>query len=250
MGTTVFKQYNVIIVGATSGLGEELAILYIKSGYKVGVAGRRVEKLAALKERYPNQVEYEAIDIVKEDAPSQLGLLIDKLGGMDIYIHSSGVGYQNPNLKHDINSQTTLTNVYGFTQMVDTAFNYFKEQKKTGQIVTISSVAGTKGIGAAATYSATKRYQYTYIDALDQLSTTHKLGIKFTDIRPGFVRTEILKQESNYPFLMTAEYASKKIFKAIQNKKRRAIINWKFKILVFVWKLIPQCIWKHINVGR
>ena len=240
---------RVIIVGATSGIGLKLAELFIASGWRVGLAGRRkelLEKIASLK---PTQVVYETIDVTSEDAPTRLNLLIDKLGGLDLYIHSSGVGFQNKNLDPNIDNKTTLTNVYGFTQMVNTAYHYFRDNKVVGQIAIISSVAGTKGIGIAATYSATKRYQNTYIDALEQLSNTEGCKISFTDIKPGFVKTDLLNNEASYPLIMEPSYDADIIYKTILKKRRRIIINWKFKVLIFFWKLVPSFIWKSLKLS-
>ena len=127
-----------------------------------------------------------------------------------------------------------------------TAFNYFKENGG-GQLAVISSIAGTKGLGAAPAYSATKRFQNIYIDTLDQLARMEKLPIIFTDIRPGFVKTDLLKNDK-YPMLMSPSYTAEQIVKAISRKKRRAIIDWKYAILVFFWKLIPDWIWVRLPI--
>ena len=86
---------------------------------------------------------------------------------------------------------------------MDTAFDYFRKQGG-GHLAAISSIAGTKGLGAAAAYSASKRYQNTYLDALAQLSRMQRLDIRITDIRPGFVDTPLLR-EGKYPMLMRPE---------------------------------------------
>ena len=102
-------------------------------------------------------------------------------------------GYQNRNLEPEIELNTARTNVEGFIRMVTAAFDYFKKTKK-GHIAVISSIAGTKGLGVAPAYSATKRFQNTYIDALAQLARMQHLNIRFTDIRPGFVATDLLRK--------------------------------------------------------
>ena len=84
--------------------------------------------------------------------------------------------------------------------MVTAAFGWFRSHGG-GHIAVISSVAGTRGLGSAPAYSATKRMQNTYIDALAQLARMEKLAIRFTDIRPGFVATPLLSGD-DYPLLM------------------------------------------------
>lgn len=237
---------RIIIIGATSGIGYEIAQIYLRLGWRIGIAGRRAERLDQFRAEAPAQIETEQLDVTAPDAPQRLADLIRKVGGMDIFLLSSGVGNQNRTLDAEIELVTVQTNATGFTRMVTAAYNYFKENNG-GQLVVISSIAGTKGLGAAPSYSATKRFQNTYIDALDQLAHMEKLPIAFTDIRPGFVKTDLLRND-NYPMLMSPEYVARKIVKAIGQKKRRAVIDWKYAILVFFWKLIPDWIWRRLPI--
>ena len=236
---------KVIIIGATSGIGREVAKLYIARGFRVGIAGRRAEELEAIRKEAPQQVFTEVIDVTKEDADTHLLSLINKVGGMDIYLHSSGIGKQTPTLTPDIELKTGATNVEGFIRMVTAAYHYFAQQGH-GQIAAISSIAGTKGLGIAPAYSATKCFQNTYLDALDQLAHMNRLNIHFTDIRPGFVATPLLKDDS-YPLLMKATDVASSIVKAIDKRKRTVIIDWRYRILVFFWRLIPRCIWLRLK---
>lgn len=165
---------------------------------------------------------------------------------MDVFLLSSGIGKQNYVLQTDIELATAATNVEGFIRMTNAAYHYFEKQGY-GHLAVISSIAGTKGLGAAAAYSATKGFQNIYMDALDQLARMQKLNIGFTDIRPGFVATPLLKDDS-YPMLMKATNVAKDIVKAIERKKRVAIIDWKYRLLVFFWRLIPKWIWLRLPV--
>lgn len=237
---------RIIIIGATSGIGREVAKLYIAQGWQVGIAGRRAEELESLCKEAPEQVFSEVLDVTLEDAPCRLQSLIDKVGGMDIFLLSSGIGKQNPTLTPDIELKTAATNVEGFIRLTTAAWHFFEKQGY-GHIAAISSIAGVKGLGIAPAYSATKRFQNTYLDALDQLARMNKLNITFTDIRPGFVATPLLKDD-NYPLLMKAPQVAQSIVKAIQQKKRIVVIDWRYRILVFFWKLIPHWIWVRLKV--
>ncbi|WP_300762087.1 SDR family oxidoreductase [uncultured Bacteroides sp.] len=241
------KTKRAVIMGATSGIGYEVARFLLSEGWKLGLAGRREENLRKLQSEFPGQVCIKAIDVKDEDAGNALFSLIDELGGMDMYFHSSGIGYQNANLDADIELNTLETNGTGFTRMVGAAFRYFRDKGK-GHIAVISSIAGTKGLGIAAAYSATKRFQNTYIDALEQLASMKKIDIRFTDIRPGFVATNLLNDGKKYPMLMKTDYTARLIVKALNRKKRIAVIDWKYRILVFFWRLIPRCVWKRMSV--
>ena len=169
---------RIVIIGATSGIGYEVAKIYRQLGWHIGVAGRRIERLEAFREQAPEQIEIQQLDVNEVDAVEKLHQLIDKLGGMDLFLLSTGIGSQNRMLNPDIELATVNTNAIGFTRMVTAAYHYFQEQG-AGHLAVISSIAGTKGLGAAPAYSATKRFQNTYIDALAQLAKMEKLPIHF-----------------------------------------------------------------------
>lgn len=238
---------KAVIIGATSGIGYEVAKLFLLQGWHIGVAGRRQTSLEAFQTIAPNRIAIQALDVTGSDAEEKLGTLIEKLGGMDLFLLSSGIGKQNMDLKTEIEQNTIATNVGGFTRMVDAAFLYFKRQGN-GHLAVISSIAGTKGLGIAPAYSATKRYQNIYIDALEQLAHLEKLNICFTDIRPGFVDTDLLNDESHYPMLMKPDVVGQLIVKALHRKKRVAVIDWRYSILVFFWRMIPRWLWKRMPV--
>ena len=171
---------KVIIIGATSGIGREVALVYIALGWKVGIAGRRTAELEALRAEYPKQVYAQTLDVTQADAPEKLQMLIEQMGGMDLFLLSSGIGKQNYTLDTKVELETAATNVEGFIRMTNAAYHYFEKQGY-GHLAVISSIAGTRGIGAAAAYSATKGFQNMYIDALDQLARLQKLKITFTE---------------------------------------------------------------------
>lgn len=238
---------RAVIIGATSGIGYETALLLLADGWQLGIAGRRENELKKLQEKTPEQIRTRVIDIRQTDADRELLLLIKDLGGMDLYLHSSGIGYQNFALNPDIELNTLETNGTGFVRMVTTAFQYFREQGK-GHIAVISSIAGTKGLGIAPAYSATKRFQNTYIDALEQLAHMQHLPIRFTDIRPGFVATGLLNDGKHYPLLMSPQRVAKHIVRALKKRQRIVVIDWRYRLLVYFWRLIPSWIWKRMPV--
>ena len=184
---------KIVIVGATSGIGMESAKLFLQNGNIVGLAGRREENLLSLQKEYPKTAFIKKIDVVAPEAPQLLSELIDDMGGMDIYLHVSGIGFQNKELQPQIEIDTVKTNCLGMTQMVVKAYDYFSKNGG-GQIAVVSSIAGTKGLGVAPSYSATKRFNNIYLQCLAQLSRMRGDKISFTDIRPGFVETALLRK--------------------------------------------------------
>lgn len=233
-------------MGATSGIGLRVAEIFAKAGWMVGAAGRKEEALRDLQSKFPEKVRYARIDIDDHEAPAKMRDLIGRLGGMDIYFHVSGIYFENEALVTEREISVARTNVVGFTRMVDTAFRYFRSHGGRGRIAAVTSVAGTNGIGAMAAYSASKRYQQTYLTALDQLAHIQNLDISFTDIRPGWIRTPLLDPDKVYPMTMTLDHAVACIIRAIIERKRVCTIDWKWDLVVKAWQLLPSRIWERI----
>jgi short-subunit dehydrogenase len=184
--------------------------------------------------------------VTHDDAPALRRQQIAATGGMDLYFHVSGIGKQNPQLEEDIESNTLKTNGLGFTRMIGEAYRYFAE-KDSGHIAAISSIAGTKGMGAAPSYSATKAFQNTYLQSLEQQAHMRKLSIRFTDIRPGFVDTALL-DNTHYPLMMKPEYVAKKALQAIDHKRHICVIDWRWRVITAFWRRIPRWIWRRLNI--
>lgn len=238
---------RAIVIGASSGIGFEMSRLLIGKGWTVAVAARRSERLEPLRLLAPKRVIPIALDVNQDAAPEHLHELITRMGGIELYIHVAGIGRQNRMLDADIENRTAETNVGGFTRMVGEAFRYMAEHGG-GHIAVISSIAGTKGLGPAPAYSATKAFQATYIQSLEQLANSRKLPINFTDIRPGFADTELLSGDNNYPMMMTAEYVARKAVRAIERRKHVAIIDWRYRLLTAGWRCLPNWIWRRLKL--
>ena len=238
---------NAIIIGASSGIGNEVARLLLQRGWHCGIAARRTEPLEQLRSEYPQLTETETIDITSEEAPERLLQLIERLGGMDLYFHASGIGKQNRDLQTDIEMRTVDTNAMGFTRMVDTAFNYLASHGG-GHIAAISSIAGTKGLGPAPSYSATKAFQNTYLQALEQLANARRLNIRFTDLRPGFVDTPLLDGDNHFPMMLRPQQVAKEMVEAIERRRHVRVIDWRWRIITALWRLMPRCIWRKLSL--
>ena len=238
---------KVIIIGASSGLGKEVAKLLIADGYTLGLAARRTQPLEELKALAPERVMVHAIDVTSDDAPQELEHLIDMVGGIDLFVYTAGVGFQNMELEPDIELNTVNTNALGFTRMIGAAYRYMAEHGG-GHIAAISSIAGTKGLGAAPSYSATKAMQNTYLQALEQQAHMRNLNITFTDLRPGFVATPLLGDNPQYPMLLKTERVAKEIVTAIKHHRHVWVIDWRWRIATALWRRIPRCLWRHLKV--
>ena len=116
---------KAIVLGASSGIGHEVARLFIAQGWVVGVAARRTDKLTDLQNLAPERVFTAQIDVTDEAAEVSLQQLIERMGGLDLYFHAAGIGWQNPSLEAEKELKTMETNAVGFTRLVGCAYRYF-----------------------------------------------------------------------------------------------------------------------------
>ena len=238
-----------IVMGATSGIGYEVALALARQGWRVGVAGRREDILKNMVEETAGIVAYEVIDVTVPQATDALHRLIGKMGGMGLYFHSSGIGYQNTALDADKELRTIETNCLGMARLVGEAFRYFEQHTEAeGQIAVISSIARTRGLGAAPAYSASKRFTSHYLESLCQLKRIKGLRhLHLTDIRPGFVRTPLI-EGSHFPMQLDARRVAAIIVAAIRRRQAVVTINWLYRLLVFFWQMIPRWLWVRMKV--
>lgn len=246
---------KAIIVGATSGIGKEIAINLINKGWSVGISGRRLSLLENIQSEHDKKrVFISEMDVTRPDATNGLDALISTMGAPDLLLYVSGIGYENHKLDPDKEIRTLQTNCEGMARIVVHFFNYVRNSpniytpNKKAHVAVVTSIAGTAGLGTAPAYSASKRMQSTYISALSQLSRMESVPIDFSDIRPGFVKTAILDSNKHYPMTMSVEQAAKHIIKGLEQKKRVITFDWKYKILVFFWRLIPRPIWERLTI--
>ena len=233
---------RAIIIGASSGIGLEVARLLIKEGWQVGVAARRVELMEGI-----GAAAVERIDVTADDATEALHRLIDKTGGMDLFFYASGIGKQNRELQEDIELATMQTNGVGFVRMIGEAYRFFAQQGR-GHIAAITSIAGTKGLGPAPSYSATKAIQNVYLQALEQQAYARGLNIRFTDIRPGFVDTALLSGDFHYPMMLKPDRVAHDIVRSINRQRHIRVIDYRYRLLTALWRRIPRFIWRRIKL--
>ncbi|MBO1363363.1 SDR family NAD(P)-dependent oxidoreductase [Prevotella sp. A2931] len=238
---------QAIIMGASSGIGREVARVLIEKGWTVTLAARRQEPLEALRAVAPGRVSVARIDVTDAEAPARLEQLFETMGHVDLYFHASGIGKQNRELEAAIETDTMMTNGVGFVGMVSAAYRCFARQGE-GHIACITSVAGTKGLGPAAVYSATKAMQSVYLQALEQLAYGQGLRIGFTDIRPGFVDTPLLTNPRGYPMLLDAAVVARTIVKAVTRRRHVVVIDWRWRLFTALWRRLPRRLWRRLRL--
>jgi short-subunit dehydrogenase len=241
---------KIIIIGATSGMGRELARIYAGAGHLVGVSGRRQDLLYSLQLEYPNQIITECFDMTAPVNIDHLEALIRKLGGLDLLIYSAGYGDHTEQLDWTIDQQTVAINVNGFISIVHYAFNYFVRQGH-GHLATLSSIASIRGNGGAPAYSASKAFQSVYFEGLHMKTLRMKAReggpvVYVTDVQPGFVDTAMAKAPKRFWVAPTAK-AAMQIARAIEKKKWRVYVTRRWWIIAKLMKWMPDFIYHKIR---
>jgi len=232
---------KAIIVGASSGIGKELAKLLVGQNYKVGITGRRELKLEEIRNSNPSHYISKSYDCTTESNSNKLTELANDLGGLDLLVMSSGTGDENSELIFSKDEKTIDLNVKAFTEVMDWAFNYFKDQGK-GHIVAISSVAGLRGSRHAPSYFASKAYQINYLEGLRKMA---KKPIYITDIRPGYVDTAMALGDNLF-WMSSKEKATKQIYSYIKRKKDIGYVSKRWTLIAFALKIVPNFIYKRV----
>lgn len=236
---------RIIIVGATSGIGRKMAELYAAKGNIVGITGRRKELLAEIEGMFPGKIRTECFDVTANENIASLTSMIQKTGGMDILIYSSGIGEPSKELDWQLDKLTVGTNVNGFIEIANWGFNYFIKQGH-GRMAVISSIAANRGNSWAPAYSASKAFQSNYFEALAIKAKRVKKDIGITCIEPGFVATKMAKGNKQF-WVVPLEKAARQMIAAIEKKKRKVYISKRWWLIAKLMQLIPFWIYKRIG---
>ena len=229
---------NAVVIGATSGIGKELAKILVKNNYKVAITGRREEKLKELKDLHPDKYIIKKHDVTDyQSSETILNELVKEMESIDLIIYSSGVGEPNYKLDWDKEIPTIETNVLAAVKIYGFAFQLFKKQG-FGHLVGISSIASIRGNRHVPAYFASKAFQANYLESLWMKGKKSKANIIVTDIQPGFVDTKMAI--GNTFWMASLEKASNQIYKAIKNKRKKAYITKRWALVAFVLKITPS----------
>jgi short-subunit dehydrogenase len=228
---------KVIIVGASSGIGKELALKLVKEDCLIGITGRRIILLEELQGQYPDKIICSQIDNTQSiSLETELENLKVRLGGLDLLILSSGTGDINESLNFAIEKKTIDLNVTAFTNIADWTFNTFQKQG-SGHFAAITSLAGMTGSYLAPGYNASKAYQINYLKGLRKRAAQLKLPVNITDIRPGFVDTAMAKGEGQF-WVAPAQKAASQIVEAIKRKRHLVYITKRWAMIGLLFKVM------------
>ncbi len=236
---------KAIIIGASSGIGKELAKVLSQNGYAVGLTGRRTELLTALQNELPTPSFVKATDASQTDkAIEQLTELISEMNGVELVVISAGVGFINTEFEWEKEKATIETNVIGFAAMTNVAVKHFLEQR-AGHLVGISSVAALRGSGGAPAYNASKAFVSNYLEGLQQKFVKLKLPIVVTDVKPGFVDTAMAQGDGLF-WVAPPEKAARQIYKIIKARRTHAYVTKRWRLIGLLLKLMPNYIYNRM----
>ena len=236
---------NILIIGATSGIGKALYENYVSDGNRLGIVGRRTHLLEELRQQHPDNTFAFTADITKQEEIAQaISELCKQLGSIDLAIVCSGTGDLNSSLNYNVERPTIDTNVTGWTFVIDTLYRLF-EQQGHGHLVAITSVGGLRGEPGAPAYSATKAYQINYMEALRKKAFKAGGSITVTDVRPGLVNTAMAKGEGLF-WVMPVEKVVRQICAAIRRQKPKIYVTKRWHILAVINKNLPFYLYKRM----
>lgn len=242
---------KVFITGASSGIGEALAVYYAARGAVLGLAARRGEALAALAGRLGGETVRYALDVV--DAAALYAAADDfvaRYGPPDIVIANAGVSVGTlTECEEDLAAFRRVmdTNVYG---MAATFAPFIPAMRAAGggRLAGIASVAGIRGLPGAAAYSASKAAAIAYLESLRLEMRPH--GIRVVTIAPGYIATPMTAVNPYpMPFLLPADAAARRFAAAIERGTAYTVIPWQMGLVAKLLRLLPNPLYDRLFAG-
>jgi NAD(P)-dependent dehydrogenase (short-subunit alcohol dehydrogenase family) len=240
---------KVFITGASSGIGEALAVYYAGKGAILGLAGRRQDALAALNRRLGGAHACYVLDVV--DAPAlhaAAGDFLARFGAPDIVIASAGVSAGTLSEYEEdlaVFRRVMDTNVYG---MAATFAPFIKAMQAAGgerRLVGIASVAGIRGLPGAEAYSASKAAAITYLESLRL--EMRPGNIRVVTIAPGYIETPMTAVNPyKMPFLLAADQAAERFAKAIARGVSYTVIPWQMVVVAKILRVLPNWLYDRL----
>ena len=224
---------NIVIIGATSGIGKALFEKYANENNRIGIIGRRAHLLDELFQKYPSKTIPAKADITNlEEIEQTINTLHKELEHIDIAIVCSGVGDINVTLDYAVERPAIDTNVVGWTFTIDMFYHIFEQQGR-GYLVAVTSPGRLRGEPMAPAYTTTKAYQINHMEALRKKAFKKGGNIVVTDIRPGLVDTGMAKGEGLF-WVMPVKKVASQIIAAIKKKKSKAYVTRRWHILAII----------------
>lgn len=242
---------HALIIGASSGIGAELARQLAKQGCSVALVARREPELKALAELIqanggPTARLY-IHDVKNTEAVSQLFQQIaHDMGGLDLVIYASGVMPQIASGEYSLEKDRAMVeiNFMGAIAWLNEAAQRF-EKAQTGTIVGISSVAGERGRQSMPVYSASKAALTAYLEALR--NRVARYGVKVVTVKPGPVSTP-MTEGMKLPLLIPADRAASEILAAASRGAVNAYVPGVWRYIFLILRNIPSFLFRKLKL--
>lgn len=249
-----WQNKTVFLTGASSGIGEGLALALAKRGAILGLLARREELLSDLAKRCEKAAGIARAYPADVTDPAAVAEAFDKFihefETIDILIANAGIGGNNDSVRTYVPravQKVIDVNLMGAVNAVHAVLPKMLEQGH-GQLVAISSLAGIRGLPRSAAYSASKAGMTAFFESV-RLDVNDK-GIDVTIIQPGFIKTPLTAgREAKMPFLMELNDAIPLFIKAIEKRKKFAAFPWQLATIVRAGKFMPAWMYDRI-AGR
>lgn len=249
-----WKNKIVFLTGASSGIGEGIALAMAKRGAVLGILARRrelLDDLASRCEAAGGKARVFAADVTDADAVREAAdELRAEFGRIDIMIANAGIGGNNVEtraIQPDAVKKVIDINLMGAVNSIASVLPEMLKQG-SGLLVAISSLAGIRGLPKSAAYSASKAGMTALFESV-RLDTQSK-GLSVTIIQPGFIKTPLTSGRANkMPFLMELEDAVPLFLKAIEKKRKFAAFPWQLASIVRLGKIFPAWLYDRVAGG-
>lgn len=240
---------KIFITGASSGIGEALAVYYAAQGATLGLAARRGDSLAALNARLGGRHACYPLDVA--DAPALHAAAADfvaRFGAPDIVIASAGVSAGTlTECEEDLAvfKRVMDINVFGMAATFAPFIPALKAAGSAARLVGIASVAGIRGLPGAEAYSASKAAAIAYLESLRLEMRPY--GITVVTIAPGYIATPMTAVNPyKMPFLLPAAKAAERFAAAIARGTTYAVIPWQMGVVAKVLRLLPNWLYDRL----
>ena len=249
------EQKNILITGASSGIGEALAWACAKRGMNLALVARRLDRLENLaeriRERYQVQVEVAALNICENEKimPIFMGFS-ELLGRIDIVVANAGIlkSRKVGDGRIDRDAQVFETNVLGAIATSESAISLFRMQGRGGHLAVISSYSAFMPLPSGAAYSASKAAVSSYFNAVRAPLLRENISLSL--IYPGFVSTDLMQGFNSHglPIIAKAKDVAEEILTAILAKKKNAIVpKLPWAVLYQMQKLVPNALLNSVQ---
>lgn len=232
---------KALIIGASSGIGRELAIILAKNGFEVGLMARRMELLKALQNEIPTKCHVGHLDLSKSsEAIEKVQEMLRSMNGIDLVVINSGTGFLNTELEWSKELETIEVNVSGFCAIAGVVYKSFAKQGK-GHLVGISSIGALRGNHIAPAYNASKAFMSNYLEGLRKKAIKDNIAITVTEIQPGAVKTDMLQGIDFW--VASPQKAADQIYSAIQTQQTHAYVTKRWRLIGWLLKCMPDSLY-------